>query len=636
MKRRLDVLDGLRGCAIVLVFLNHIDSRFIAETVPSFLKPVVSFLFTSGNLGVTFFFVLSGFLMAYLYAAPHPREFIEKRYARIFPPFLTMVICMSIFHFSPSLSLFPRVAIMFFAAWTMRLLWIHCVEKFHLGSILIRLFLILQLLAALWYGFFIMRQPPAWFASLPFIIQKGTITFVNATLTLPLGNYIPLLDGVYWSLIPEVIFYLLYPYIFAPTVRKLHSRTPIFIGLFIVLLFPFLFGTSLLFEHVWNLKMLFIEYFIYFCSGIVVANLAKRKTTIRLPPFINRVFNPICFILLLFLSYLFLTYSQGNVVARLFLSIPFGFIVYGLLDETTSLYSFFNGRSFLMLGTVSYSLYIGHTALVDGMHLLFKPHDIWTNILFLLITAVLVGAVSYVMHMIIETPYFMFKPKNQNHPFIQNGGKKALLILIIFFLVTIFSAYSSKYNFFSTVRTYENAKVSINTARKDEIEITDNPLLLSFTAEDNNLGVILLHLTNHVGSTRNKKTPVDPLKNQKLLVRVKEDGAASWYASQETSPAEIGNSTSYPIGIPLVKDSLSKKYVVELSMIDIDYKSVLHLHTKPYVLQTVQQLDKKQLLLHPLLLMRHGIEKTTALFNDKEALLVVVCVTPLFVLLTLL
>ena len=175
MKRRLDVLDGLRGFAIILVFLNHIDSFYIAQAVPSFFKPFIQFLFTSGNLGVTFFFILSGFLMGYLYTNPSPGEFIERRYARIFPPFLVMVFCMWIFRLYPNTSLLARIALMLSAAFLVRTIWIFFVERFHKGSMLIKIFFLLQIVVALWYGFVIMRRPPIWFDSLPFFLKEGSI-----------------------------------------------------------------------------------------------------------------------------------------------------------------------------------------------------------------------------------------------------------------------------------------------------------------------------------------------------------------------------------------------------------------------------------------------------------------------------
>ena len=172
--------------------------------------------------------------------------------------------------------------------------------------------------------------------------------------------------------------------------------------------------------------------------------------------------------------------------------------------------------------------------------------------------------------------------------------------------------------------------------RADIIEITEKPLAISFEAQDNNLGVILIHLTNKAGSTQKNKRPVSPFISQKLLVHVKEKKGGAIIATQETSPAEIGESASYPVGIPVILNSFSKQYVLELVMKDLDYRSTLFLHTKPYVLQTVSQINKKDILLHPYQFLRLLIGKVDSLWRNNEALLVVLCVAPLFILLFLL
>ncbi len=524
-----------------------------------------------------------------------------------------------------------RISLILGVALIARFIWIYGVEKYKKGSLLITLFFILQGVVALWYGFFIMRRPPIWFDSLPLLLRDGTIFAANATLTLPLGNYIPLLDGVYWSLAPEMIFYLLYPYLFSPVVRSLHKKSKVYITIFIGLLFPFFFGLSLLFKHSQGLTMLFIEYFIYFCGGIAIARLVAKNEKKSTTPFIRKTITPLTFMILLFCSYLLLVGTSGYamIIFRLLLVFPFGYVVYSLVEKDTSLSRLFQHKAFLFLGTISYSMYISHTAIIDGMHLIFRPSDALTNILFLIITAVIFLLVSYAIHLIIETPYFMFKPEKKPAGIYVQNNKIIFCVLLVFALFIFFSTYTSQFNFFSVQKKYSNIIPSTTS-------ISDVPYTFSFMAQEDNMGVILVHLTNTVGNEKEKKQISDPLKQQRLQIRMKELGANSWYAIQDASPAEIGDSSSYPLGFPIIEKAKNKEYVVELVMKDIDYRSTIVLNKDRYDLTTIHQIPKQTLLKDPVKLLSHISEKLQTALANPEAQLVAACITPFFLLLFLL
>jgi peptidoglycan/LPS O-acetylase OafA/YrhL len=627
MKRRLDVLDGLRGLAIVLVVLNHIDSKYIAQTVPAFIRPFIYFIFTSGNLGVTFFFILSGFLMGYLYSCPPTAAFIQRRYARIFPPFLVMTVCMFVFHLYPATPLFLRIALMLFIAFIARLLWVQVVEKHRVSSLLIMLFLCVQLGAAIWYGGVIMRHPALWFDTLPSIVKQFSILAANATLTLPFGSYIPLLDGVYWSLAPEVLFYLLYPTLFAGIIQALHKKRILFIVVFLVSLFPLFFGLSLLFKHSQGLTMLFVEYFIYFCGGLTVASLLhtleKKKSDIKELPYINIV----SFSFLLLCAYLVLSYSSGylTVIMRLCVVIPFASVVFALLYYNSPLKRLLEKDTFLFLGTISYSLYITHTAIIDGIHLFFKPSSLLTNIFFIALVGSIALCVSWLFHIIIEKPYFLFKPKKVTSQQIPIRNKWMYIYFCAFILFLFFSTYTSQFNFFSLQKKYTNVIL------KSKI-IDNKPFTFSFTSQEDNMGVVLFHLTQISTNTTSSK-PVDEPVNQRFQIRIKEKGATRWYASQDTPPAVIGDSTSYPFGFPTIPHSKNKTYIVEMIMTQPIQKSTIQFHHGPYDFVSVHQIPKKQLLTRPFALLALVGEKLHTVISTPEALVVALCITPFFILL---
>jgi peptidoglycan/LPS O-acetylase OafA/YrhL len=93
-------LDGLRFFSFFAVFLYHTYLTFfnnVSNTHPGAFK-AVSFLFENGNMGVNFFFVLSGFLITFLLIKEkefkgtiHVPNFYIRRILRIWPLFYLCV-----------------------------------------------------------------------------------------------------------------------------------------------------------------------------------------------------------------------------------------------------------------------------------------------------------------------------------------------------------------------------------------------------------------------------------------------------------------------------------------------------------------------------------------------------------------
>jgi peptidoglycan/LPS O-acetylase OafA/YrhL len=96
-------LDGLRFVCFFMVFLFHINKSVTEnyaasqKEIPGFFK-IFSLLFQNGNLGVNFFFVLSGFLITFLLIKEkeytgkiHVGNFYVRRMLRIWPLFYLCV-----------------------------------------------------------------------------------------------------------------------------------------------------------------------------------------------------------------------------------------------------------------------------------------------------------------------------------------------------------------------------------------------------------------------------------------------------------------------------------------------------------------------------------------------------------------
>ena len=86
------VLNGIRALAVIVVFASHASNIFFNGVLTGF---------GGGQLGVMLFFMLSGFLMAFLYlgkpsTARAQRNFLVNRFARIYPMFLVVVTACSL------------------------------------------------------------------------------------------------------------------------------------------------------------------------------------------------------------------------------------------------------------------------------------------------------------------------------------------------------------------------------------------------------------------------------------------------------------------------------------------------------------------------------------------------------------
>ncbi len=104
--RRLEGVDLLRGIAILLVLLNHVNMRLVLAHIPygNALPPLIlSRLIWNGQRGVQMFFAISGFLITSIslnrwgnLSHVHIREFYRLRVARIAPLLLLVLLVLSV------------------------------------------------------------------------------------------------------------------------------------------------------------------------------------------------------------------------------------------------------------------------------------------------------------------------------------------------------------------------------------------------------------------------------------------------------------------------------------------------------------------------------------------------------------
>lgn len=108
--QRIDGVDVLRGLAIILVLMNHVNMRLLGARVPytkGLPRQLVYSLVWNGQFGVQIFFAVSGFLITSTtlrrwgsLSRVNVLDFYRLRFARIAPLLLMLLAVLSILHFA--------------------------------------------------------------------------------------------------------------------------------------------------------------------------------------------------------------------------------------------------------------------------------------------------------------------------------------------------------------------------------------------------------------------------------------------------------------------------------------------------------------------------------------------------------
>lgn len=92
---RIDQLTFTRFIAAISIVIFH-----YGEFIPPFNHPAISYLFRNANLGVNYFFVLSGFVMILAYGK-HTQlsaiEYLKNRFARVYPVYLFAILLLLLY-----------------------------------------------------------------------------------------------------------------------------------------------------------------------------------------------------------------------------------------------------------------------------------------------------------------------------------------------------------------------------------------------------------------------------------------------------------------------------------------------------------------------------------------------------------
>lgn len=574
--------------------------------------------------------------MAFLYAQPAGNlHFLQKRYTRIFPLFLSMCLVMFIYHLAPKCPILLLLGVVVLVASLVHLLWVYVLKRLarNAKTYLFFFFLVMQLAVGGVYVFWIMRHPAVAFTEqLPTLFREGMIFLVNATLTLPLGDYIPMLDGVYWSLVAEVLFYVLYPILVVPLVIFLQtkSRNVKIFSLFAVTLL--IGGIAILSHKVLVMSLIQPALWEYFVVGIILAYIYKHKPHVitHLAHLANRVswLQVILFISILFAEHRveYLLPSSAGGWIRIVFAVPLVILVALLLDQTTCLSRIFRSKWLVFLGTISYSIYLSHALIIHLAERLFIPTDFLTNAAYIVLTFLVDVGVASLLFWLLERPYFLRKTGEQKTaqaiPTKRYYPKLILSFISISYLLTLFFAYSSHFNFFSVVFPIAPQNITPITSGSS-ISLRSYPSLqVRFTGKSNDLGLLAVKVKHD--SQKMKGT------SQTLLFSLQQEGNAKAIVATPYNLDYFNSGDVFPFGFPAVHDSKGKTFLATFTLSNKTGSDFVIFDKTSF--ETVYPADKKLLLTHPSLLITFIQEKFVSILANSAAFLPLLLGVPFFLL----
>jgi len=307
--KRIAILDSFRFLAITIVVLFHYYSRWATPEETSLYPYADKYdnaFFQNGFLGVQFFFIISGFVIAFtINGCKSILEFLKRRFIRLFPP---MLFC-SLLTFVFIKLLDPDKHLL----------------QLHSNAV--------DLIPSLTF------TEPGFFEKI-------------------FGLKTDYIDGVYWSLAIEVKFYLIFGILYFINRKSAWKSWCIFvlvIELVWMLIRYYKYEPVFASHDFFNVfSYIFItRYLIYFTMGILFFNLYKDRK------FLNNRSNLLLamFTIALLFATLYITEVMRFKYLMLIIAASILFLMF--IYKPTYL-SFLNNKFFQLVGLLSYEIYLLH------------------------------------------------------------------------------------------------------------------------------------------------------------------------------------------------------------------------------------------------------------------------------------
>lgn len=633
LKHRIDALDGLRGLAILMVILNHLHIGLLYNYTLAWFHPVVSMVINSGGIGVLILFMLSGFLMATIYPiVPSTFDFWQKRYTRIFPAFIVMCVALAIIKWQSHLTLPASLALIMGVMLLGGFLWRRLQRspgRQRIGRMVFFGFLSLQIITIICYIALQLRVPSAiYFLVWPEPVRVAINALINMTMTIPFGTYVGQLDGVYWSVIAEVSFYLLYPIIILPALHVVRRKKlwPVTL-LSLAFVFPFCFGLYVLYQHIYFFSMLQIQLIIYFIVGAVIGSASDSFIVKQFQARITRLpsFVVVGVALVSVFGGIFIPASPIIKDFLIVFPLSLGFII--TLNHQTAWAHIMRASFFTRLGVISYSLYLTHSIAIDLVGRYGEPATFLQMVTYNLCVIGVLGILGYLLHVTMERPYFFHSKKMfvGHTTSVQKPASLSTRFLfagcVIIFLV--WYGYRVPVSFASLV-------VNMKTHTLPQlVPITPTVITIPFVAKYDNLGMLMFAIRPLAKEERTRlgyPTGVNP--NAHLRAEIVDTTGHNVHTI--AFPLyQIYESKFFTVGLPIETQSQGKQYQLQLSIDQPDANTYMGLVNTNVTMRQIYMVRKTELFKSLPLVGEVLWDKVSLPFTEPEPWIVLLTCLPL-------
>lgn len=624
---RLTALDGLRGLAALSVSLSHIGFQ-ISNIIPSEIAVTAYRTLAVGPNSVQIFFVLSGFLMAYLYPQiPDVLTFIKKRYARIIPILAVAIWYFTLVHvYDYQLAWYQEALALLAPALGIFLFWkgvSHGGKAGFFGGLIFYSFLALQ-------GFMLvfnlvlapkLMELPLYENVLISGIHAG---LSNVTLTMPFIRNTPSFTSVLWSLPPEMYFYVLYPILAIPLLR-ISRGYPWFVGALLAAgMIKILFDIDEAIRGIYNLRIINISRTSGFVIGMIAGELARS-----FPNRLSQIFS-LWSINVILLGGLILiqlgdwTVRDGSSIwfmnaYYLVSSCIVGLLVLSAVTKGSLIERFFSQKILVFYGMISYSLYLTHSHVTKWVGQIIDPvREIFSTLpqLFSLIEfGIVLGlniVVSFILYQTVEALYLN---RSKHSPSLAAASKRIRILPPLLMKLRIprfmWSVLSFAVVLFLVLFSYTGglrltqrgahhgyyAAWDYRSCIDPIISLHDNPTVrIPFKALYDNLSVITLDLWYFKNADVTRSRFDHPAR---LRFRLLDENSQNVLSETWWHAYDIESESNYPFGFETIPDSAGKNYIAELYLEGGTQRDHILFHGGAGKIQTIYTLTKAEVMRAP-------------------------------------